>query len=106
MVLPIIAVAKLKLLSVSSPLLTGGLLCPFLLKLACSFRLARRSYCDGIYTSRLFIFQLNRIAFDGMSDRIQRVRRLVWQRLALARRSPEITQSDEDNFHALSVFSL
>ncbi|KDP39868.1 hypothetical protein JCGZ_03399 [Jatropha curcas] len=119
--LPLVLIAKLKFLSVPSssthtvvsPFL-NTLLCPYLVKLAYSLRLAHRAYSDLIYASRLFFFQLGRIAFDEdnnardqtgapVNDRWERALRLVCQR---ARRSPPVTQSDEDSFHALSMFSL
>ncbi|KAJ9173389.1 hypothetical protein P3X46_016530 [Hevea brasiliensis] len=115
---PVAALAKLKLgLSLSSshtvvsPLLTS-LICPFVVKLACGLGQVRRAHSDVIYASRLFIFQLGRIAFEdnnqdqAFGSRWARALRLVCQRMTQARRSPAATQSDEDSFHALSMLSL
>ncbi|EEF33452.1 uncharacterized protein LOC8265550 [Ricinus communis] len=123
--LPVVALcAKFKFLSLSShnvvvsPLL-ASFLCPFLVKLACSLRLVRRASSDVIYASRLFTFQLGRIAFDvsggtgnnqqeavlGLGNRWGRAVRLICQRITLAIRSPATTH-DDDSFHALSMFSL
>ncbi|OAY60026.1 hypothetical protein MANES_01G080400v8 [Manihot esculenta] len=116
--LPVAALAKLKLgLSFSSshavvsPFLPS-LICPFVIKLACRLGMVRRAYSDIIYASRLFIFQLGRIAFEdsnqdqAFGNRLGRALRLVSQRVIRTRRSPATTQSDEDSFHALSMFSL
>ncbi|KAJ9147717.1 hypothetical protein P3X46_029843 [Hevea brasiliensis] len=115
--LPLTALAKFHLLSLSSshtvvsPLLTS-LLCPFVVKLACSLGLVRRAHSDVIYASRLFLFQLGRITFDNrnqeqsLGNRWGRALRLVCQRVTRSRRSPAATQSDEDSLHALSMFFL
>ncbi|CAK7356379.1 unnamed protein product [Dovyalis caffra] len=114
--LPMVAVAKLNLLlstSHTGTSLVTWLLCPYALNLTFNVRLLRRVYTDLLYSSRLFLFQVSQIAFDtdqpaapaGNSSRLGRVLRLVYQRVTRARRSPT-TQDDEDNFHALSMFSL
>uniref|UniRef100_A0A2C9WAM0 Uncharacterized protein n=1 Tax=Manihot esculenta TaxID=3983 RepID=A0A2C9WAM0_MANES len=81
-------------------------------KLTCSLGLVRRAYSDVIYSSRHFLFQLGQITFDDSNQhqpfghRWGRALRLVCQRVTQATRSPAATQSDEDSFHALSMFSL
>ncbi|KAG6788768.1 hypothetical protein NC652_001708 [Populus alba x Populus x berolinensis] len=114
--IPMVALAKLNLLlskSHTGTSLITCLLCPYVLKLTFSVRLVRQAYTDLLYSSRLFLFQLSQIAFDadqpaapaGNSTRLGRALRLVYQRVTRARRSPT-AQDDEDNFHALSMFSL
>ncbi|KAL9405898.1 hypothetical protein Peur_002870 [Populus x canadensis] len=115
--IPMVALAKLNLLlskSHTGTSLITCLLCPYVLKLTFSVRLVRQAYTDLLYSSRLFLFQLSQIAFDaddqpaalaGNSTRLGRALRLLNQRVTRARRSPT-AQDDEDNFHALSMFSL
>ncbi|KAK8614037.1 hypothetical protein V6N13_122415 [Hibiscus sabdariffa] len=112
----LVAVAKLHLLSSAhslSPLL-GSLICSFVIKLAFSLRIVRGACTDMVAGTRLFLFQLSQIAFGahgnrppapGNSERWQRALRLVSQRVAYATRS-QVAQSDEDNFHTLTVLSL
>ncbi|KAG2677625.1 hypothetical protein I3843_12G108400 [Carya illinoinensis] len=111
--LPLVALAKLKLLSATyttpSPLVTS-LVWPFLLKLSFSFGLARRTYIDVVYAARLFFFQLGQIAFDtqpalGHNSRVERALRLVYQRVTHASRS-QARELDADNFHTLSMIAL
>ncbi|XVF52620.1 hypothetical protein PTKIN_Ptkin05aG0032900 [Pterospermum kingtungense] len=113
--LPIVAIAKLHLLSHChksfTPLL-AGLICPFLLKLSFGFGVPRGVYTDVVEASRLFFFQLNQIAFDadhqpapGRRHRWQRALRLVCQRITHVRRSPA-EQLDDESFHTLSMLSL
>ncbi|OMO52450.1 hypothetical protein COLO4_37181 [Corchorus olitorius] len=120
--LHLLALAKLRLLSSSptfTPLLAATLICPFLLKLSFSLGIVRRTYTDVIESTRLFFFQLRQIiAFEddhdqpppggnggGVPDRWQRALRLICQRITLVRRSPAV-ESDEDNFHTLTMLSL
>ncbi|KAM7256901.1 hypothetical protein ACFE04_012642 [Oxalis oulophora] len=121
MVLHILALAKLKLLSSSShginPLLTS-LLCPFMVKLSMSYRIINGAYFEMLHSSRLFVFQLGQIVFNGETSgerpagvfgnntRFERAMRLVHQRLTLARRSSRADQSHEDSFHTLTMLSL
>ncbi|KAJ4832316.1 hypothetical protein Tsubulata_026985 [Turnera subulata] len=123
-----VALAKVNLLftgsqSTATPLLSF-LICPFALKVTSSFSVVRRAGADILYASRLFFFQLSQIAFDSdhhhhhhqpaaasalgnnVGTRFDRALRLVYQRVANARRSSVATQTDQNNFHSLSVFSL
>ncbi|KAL5748479.1 hypothetical protein ACOSP7_025521 [Xanthoceras sorbifolium] len=119
--LHMVALAKLNYILLSpshssvTPIL-ASLICPFLLKFSCSFKLIRRAYVDLLYASRLFVFQLHQIAFDTQyqqpqlrinnnGSRWERALRLVCQRITHVRRSPP-TLSDEDSFHTLTVLSL
>uniref|UniRef100_A0A2N9GGW6 Uncharacterized protein n=1 Tax=Fagus sylvatica TaxID=28930 RepID=A0A2N9GGW6_FAGSY len=82
MVLPMLALAKLKLLSPShslSPMVTS-LVWPFLLKMSFSFRIVRGAYTDLVLASRLFFFQLGQIALNpepafGNTTRLERALR-------------------------------
>ncbi|KAF5734897.1 hypothetical protein HS088_TW15G00394 [Tripterygium wilfordii] len=104
--------SKINFLSVShsvAPVLVS-LICPFALKVAFSVGIVRRGYADLVYAARLFFFQMSQIALDrepslssGGSTRWERVVRLVYQRVAHARRT---TVSDADSFHTLSVITL
>ncbi|KAK8584468.1 hypothetical protein V6N13_109863 [Hibiscus sabdariffa] len=112
----LVAVAKLHFLSSAhslSPLL-GSLICSFVIKLAFSLRIVRGACTDMVDATRLFLFQLSQIAFEadghrppapGNGERWQRALRLVSERMAYATRS-QVAQSDEDNFHTLTVLSL
>lgn len=115
--LHMVALAKLKLLSSAAtshsicPAILAGLVCPLVLKFCFSFRLLRQAYIDLVYASRLFAFQLGQIAFDSgpaassnihsLGSRWQRALRLVCERVTL---TP--TQSDEHDFHTLTLISL
>ena len=114
--LPMVAVAKLNLLlstSHTGASLVTFLLFPYVLKLTFTVRLFRRAYTGLLHSSRLFLFQLSQIAFDtdqpapvgNDSTRLRRALRLIYQRVTRTRRS-QTTQDDEDNFNALSMFSL
>lgn len=109
-----VALAKLLSSAASShgisPAILAGLACPLVLKFCFSFRLVRQAYIDAVYASRLFVFQLGEIAFGSgpavssnhrRSSRWQRALRLVCERVTL---TP--TQSDEHNFHTLTLISL
>lgn len=114
--LHMVALAKLKLLSSAAtphsicPAILAGLVCPLVLKFCFSFRLVRQAYIDLVYASRLFVFQLGQIAFDSgppassnhrLGSRWQRALRLVCERVTL---TP--TQSDEHDFHTLTLIAL
>ncbi|KAG6782358.1 hypothetical protein POTOM_011757 [Populus tomentosa] len=62
--LPMVAVAKLNLLSRTRASLVTFLLFPYVLKLTFTVRLFRRAYTGLLHSSRLFLFQLSQIAFD------------------------------------------
>ncbi|GLU05575.1 hypothetical protein SLE2022_226720 [Rubroshorea leprosula] len=110
--LHLVALAKLKLLAPChniSPLL-ASLVCPFVIRVACSLRCVRRTYFDLLYASRLFFFQMGRIAFDaepgpGNGSRWRRALRLVCQRVTDVGRLPA-SQSEEVSFHTLTILSL
>lgn len=117
--------AKLKLLSNSSHItlspMVAGLVWPFMLKLCFSFKLVRQTYSDLLHSSRLFLFQLGRIAFDptelpdhnfnignnnGNRSRLERALRLVQERVAHVRRSQGLPSSDHDDHHQDSLHTL
>ncbi|GMN32801.1 hypothetical protein TIFTF001_003832 [Ficus carica] len=89
-----VAKAKAMVMTMSSqgqrPMVAvGGLLFPFLLKLSFSLELVRKTYCDLLYSSRLFVFQLTHIAAgdhhhntnSSNTGRFVRALRLVYERL-------------------------
>uniref|UniRef100_A0A7N0UHS8 Uncharacterized protein n=1 Tax=Kalanchoe fedtschenkoi TaxID=63787 RepID=A0A7N0UHS8_KALFE len=96
--------------------LVGALVWPYLLKLSFSSTLVRRAYVDAAYSTRLFVFQMSRIAFgpgpgeDGRAGRRwRRAVRLLYDRFANAvRRAPGavLLESDEVSLHALSMVAL
>ncbi|GMY30016.1 Zinc finger protein [Fagus crenata] len=113
MVFPMLALAKLQLLSPShslSPMVTS-LVWPFLLKMSFSFRIVRGAYTDLVLASRLFFFQLGQIALNpepafGNTTRLERALRLVYQRVIRTTRSQAPPLDDDDSFHTLSMFAL
>ncbi|KAK3434597.1 hypothetical protein EUGRSUZ_D02077 [Eucalyptus grandis] len=124
--IPMIALAKLNHLVLasrsSSPAVVSFLVWPFLLKLSLSGERVLRGYSDAMYASRLFLFQLRRIALHGggggggssgggggrdhaADTRWERALRLVRQRLISWGRS-RVMLVDEDSFHTLSMLAL
>lgn len=123
--LPMVAhLAKFKLLcnpshTALSPAVTV-LVWPFMLKLCFSFKLVRQAYSDLVRGTRLFLFQLGRIAFDrgevpadhvnGNGHRFERALRLVNERLAHLRTPQGLRPSDDDHSQdslaVLSMFAL
>ncbi|KAH1075005.1 hypothetical protein J1N35_027333 [Gossypium stocksii] len=113
MALHLVALVKLHLLSPShsaSPLI-ASLICSFLLKISSRLSVLRQVYIDVFHATRLFFFQLSRIALEAdhpapsNGHRWQRALRLVCQRITHVRRSPP-AQSDEASFHTLTMLSL
>ncbi|KAF3448335.1 hypothetical protein FNV43_RR09048 [Rhamnella rubrinervis] len=101
--------------------MVASLVLPFMLKLCFSFKLVRQTYSDLLHASRLFLFQLGRIAFDrrevpdhnvniGNSSsnrsRLDRALRLVQERVAHVRRSQGLQPSDHDDHHQDSLYTL
>ncbi|KAE8055903.1 hypothetical protein FH972_012714 [Carpinus fangiana] len=114
MVLPMLALAKLNLLSQPRSLspFVSSLVLPFLLKLSFSFPLVTRNCVGVVDASRLFFFQLGQIAFGsadqsafGGGSRLERALRLVHRSRSHARR-PQAPQIEDDSLHALSMFVL
>ncbi|KAF7847075.1 hypothetical protein BT93_L3388 [Corymbia citriodora subsp. variegata] len=116
----LVALAKLKLSLVAShslgPILAGGLIWPFLLKLTLGLRVFRRSnYAEVAQASSLFLFQLRQIVVDSgrpaspaHESRLRRAIRLVCRSIANVQRSVAAAQggSDADSLHTLSMIAL
>nr|GMD81008.1 Decaprenyl diphosphate synthase [Ipomoea batatas] len=113
--LPIIALAKLKLLKLTSQSVSTAsfwLLVPFLLKLGYRIKPIHHLCHDFIYSARLFFFQMGQITFNGeppepgMADsRWMRALRLVAERLSRARH-PQFFETDEESLRALAMIAL
>lgn len=110
-------IAKLNLLSSSSHSLSpmvASLVLPFLLKLSFGFTIVRRTYSDLLHASRLFLFQVGRIAFErevadnigNNRSRLERALRLISERVTLVRRSQVLPSDNEDSFLTLSMIAL
>ncbi|KAL3737971.1 hypothetical protein ACJRO7_019492 [Eucalyptus globulus] len=120
----LVALAKLKLTLVAShglaPILAGGLIWPFLLKLSLALQLSRRNnYADVVQASSLFFFQLRQIVVESErpvspahESRLRRAVRLVCRRMASVWRSVAAAQGsggggdDADSLHTLSMIAL
>lgn len=122
----LVVLAKLKLTLVAShslaPILAGGLICRFLLKLSLGIRLFRRSdYADVAQASSLFFFQLRQIVVDSGrpasprdESRLTRAVRLVCRSMESVRRSVAAQEGggggggngDAGSLHTLSMITL
>ncbi|KAK4771367.1 hypothetical protein SAY87_031899 [Trapa incisa] len=113
--LPVIALAKLNLMLLSSrSAITPALAIfvgPFLLKLSLGYvRLVRGSYSEFAIAVRLFVFQLgqviDRTVAGQRGGRWQRAFRLVARRISDASGSRGPAIDVEDSLHTLSMLAL
>ncbi|GFP79779.1 hypothetical protein PHJA_000121300 [Phtheirospermum japonicum] len=111
MALPMVALAKLSLISAAhggSTSVVMALLWPFFLKFSFSFRPLRKGCTDMMHALSLFLFQVGHIIFDTEPSgdvRWRRALRLVYERIIHARRA-QSTVAGEESLFAVSILAL